>query len=60
MTVPPDYGMQDGRAERLEMGIEPAAHEPGMRGRGRLVQDDNAAHAPGEVCELCGQVIEPS
>jgi hypothetical protein len=25
--------------------------------QGRLTQDDNAATAPGKVCELCGSVI---
>ena len=32
----------------------------GAEDRDRLVEFDNAAHAPGRICELCGAVISAS
>jgi len=56
MTTPPDFGGRE-----IEEGLEedlggPAAdravsHQDGPR------LGDNEAHAPGQVCAVCGQVI---
>jgi hypothetical protein len=49
-----------------EFGFRPEAEhelrrehreEAREQNQGRLTQDDNAATAPGKVCELCGSVI---
>jgi len=50
--------MPPGEAARHEEA-EAERHKEKAReqNRGRLTQDDNAATAPGKVCELCGLVI---
>jgi hypothetical protein len=61
MTTPPDFGgteIEEGREE--EFGI-PREKQP----RGELSDlvaepfDDNEAHAPGETCARCGNLIQP-
>lgn len=58
MTTPPDFGgreIEEGLEE--DLGVPRAEHQ-NLTGRDQdaLVQD-NEAHAPGNVCELCGTVI---
>jgi hypothetical protein len=58
MTTPPDFGgreIEEGLVEDLGGPAEHGAvsHQDGAR------LDDNEAHAPGRVCEVCGQVIAP-
>jgi hypothetical protein len=45
------------RLEAEERGRSRADAEEREDKLGRLVRDDNAATAPGKVCELCGSVI---
>ncbi|HXZ76226.1 MAG TPA: hypothetical protein VEH31_35880 [Streptosporangiaceae bacterium] len=58
MTTPPDFGGRE-----IEEGVEedlggPAEDRAVSRQDGVLV-GDNEAHAPGQVCAVCGQVITP-
>jgi hypothetical protein len=58
MTTPPDFGgleIEEGAQE--DLGAPPERHrDPADQDPDRLAED-NEAHAPGEVCELCGAVI---
>jgi hypothetical protein len=59
MTVPPDFGgleIEEGLEE--DLGAPASEHrERTHLDRDRLGADDNEAHAPGQVCGLCGSVI---
>ncbi len=59
MTTPPDFGgleIEEGAQE--DLGAPPERHhDPGDQDPDRLAADDNEAHAPGEVCGLCGAAI---
>lgn len=62
MTTPPDFGgreIEEGREEDLGARLE--RHErPGGPGAAGGSWDDNEAHAPGQVCGICGALIQPS
>jgi hypothetical protein len=61
MVTPPDFGTEGGKDERMSQGVIPVEEvEPEDENRGVLVQQDNAAHAPGKICERCGAVITAS
>ena len=58
MTTPPDFGgheIEEGLLEDLGGPAEDRAvsHQDGA------LRGDHEAHAPGQVCEVCGQVIAP-
>ena len=59
MTTPPDFGgleIEEGAQE--DLGAPPERHrDPEDQDPDRLTGDDNEAHAPGQVCGLCGAVI---
>jgi hypothetical protein len=59
VTTPPDFGGQE-----IEEGLEEdLGAQPGEHGavryeeEGNALWEENEAHAPGKVCELCGAVI---
>ena len=61
MTTPPDFGGRE-----IEEGLEedlggPAEERAVSHQDDALLGDlgDNEAHAPGQVCAVCGQVITP-
>jgi hypothetical protein len=64
MTTPPDFGVKGSEIEETAQSAVPILPtDPealAKRNRGRLVDPDNAAHAPGRICELCGTVITAS
>ena len=65
MTTPPDFGgleIEEGVQE--DLGVPAEKHRDHQerdwdrdRDRDGLASDDNEAHAPGQVCALCGAVI---
>jgi hypothetical protein len=59
MTTPPDFGgleIEEGVQE--DLGVPAEKHRNlGDQDSGGLAGDDNEAHAPGQVCALCGAVI---
>jgi hypothetical protein len=56
-VVDPRIGSFTRRLAEAERGRNRADEEEREDKKGRLVRDDNAATAPGKVCELCGSVI---
>jgi len=59
MTTPPDFGgleIEEGVQEDLGVPVEKHRN---LRDQdsGGPASDDNEAHAPGQVCALCGAVI---
>jgi len=61
VTTPPDFGGQE-----IERGLQEDLGGPREEPRAvshqdedGALRDDNEAHAPGQVCELCGAVITP-
>jgi hypothetical protein len=58
---PAEFGPQGAAYEELAQDAVPTDQESlGAHNRDRLVEFDNAAHAPGRICELCGAVITAS
>jgi hypothetical protein len=61
MVTPPDFGTEGGKDERMSEGVIPVEEaDPEDQNRGLLVEQDNAAHSPGKICERCGAVITAS
>jgi hypothetical protein len=58
MTTPPDFGGHEIEEGLLEDLGGPAEQRTVSHQDGPLL-GDHEAHAPGKVCERCGQVIEP-
>ena len=61
MTTPPDFGgteIEKGVAEDLGAELEERG-EAGHDDTGTAPRSDHEAHAPGEVCARCRQVIAP-
>ena len=61
MVQPQDFGEKAGNYEREAIGdlpVEESDQEAAYRGK--LVEPDNEAHAPDQVCERCGNVITGS
>jgi len=60
VTTPPDFGGREIEEGVIEDLGGPKQHETVSHRDGyNIPGDDNEAHAPGKVCELCGAVIEP-
>jgi hypothetical protein len=58
MTTPPDFGGHEIEEGLLE-DLGGPAEQRAVSHRDDTRLDDNEAHAPGKVCERCGQVIKP-
>ena len=58
MTTPPDFGGHEIEEGLLE-DLGGPAEQRAVSHRDDTWLDDNEAHAPGRVCEVCGQVITP-
>jgi hypothetical protein len=58
MTTPPDFGGHEIEEGLLEDLGGPAEDRAVSHHDGALL-GDHEAHAPGKVCEVCGQVIAP-
>ena len=58
MTTPPDFGGHEIEEGLLE-DLGGPAEQRAVSHRDDTWLDDNEAHAPGKVCERCGQVIKP-
>jgi hypothetical protein len=58
MTTPPDFGGREIEEGLLE-DLGGPAEQPTVSHRDDTWLDDNEAHAPGQVCQRCGQVIKP-
>jgi hypothetical protein len=58
MTTPPDFGGHEIEEGLLEDLGGPAEQRTVSHQDGPLL-GDHEAHAPGKVCERCGQVIKP-
>jgi hypothetical protein len=55
---PAEFGPEGAAYEELAQGALPTDQgHPDEHNRDRLVEFDNAAHAPGRICELCHTVI---
>lgn len=59
MTVPPDFGGQEvEKGVQEDLGLPPEEHRAvSHQDEDSALRNDNEAHAPGEVCELCGAVL---
>lgn len=55
--APPPIELEEEQRELYEGERELYEHEAGERDVGRLDPEDNELHAPGQVCERCGTVI---
>lgn len=60
MTTPPDFGGREIEEGILEDLGGPRREDPVARvDEDNSAWSDNEAHAPGQVCALCGAVIAP-
>jgi hypothetical protein len=60
VTTPPDFGgLEIEKGLEEDLGVPRQELRESHREEDYTAWDDNDAHAPGEVCELCGAVITP-